>query len=46
MNLIIDIGNTSIKLAVFDAQNKLKFFERTDPSKIFQDLESFRSTMP
>ena len=40
MNLIIDIGNTSIKLAVFDAQNKLKLFERTGAAKIFQDLES------
>jgi len=46
MNLIIDIGNTSIKLAVFDAKNVLKLFERTGSSKIFQDLEQVLQKYP
>jgi len=46
MNLIIDIGNTSIKLAVFNQQNQLKFYERTNHSKIFQDLEQVLKKFP
>ena len=33
MNLIIDIGNTSAKLAIFE-QNKLKILERSSASKL------------
>jgi len=40
MNLIIDIGNTGIKLAVFDSHNLLVHFQRTNHDDIFKDLKS------
>ena len=40
MNLIIDIGNTGIKLAVFDLNNRLVHFLRTNHHNIIKDLES------
>jgi type III pantothenate kinase len=46
MNLIIDIGNTSIKLAVFDTQNTLKVFQRTGHNKIFEDLAQILQKYP
>jgi type III pantothenate kinase len=46
MNLIIDIGNTGIKLAVFDSKNSLKLFERTDHTNVLKKLEKFIQKYP
>ena len=39
MNLIIDIGNTGIKLAVFNAVNQMVFWQRTNPDNCIEVLE-------
>ncbi len=39
MNLIVDIGNTGIKLAVFNEKNKLIYFTTVERSCIFDKLD-------
>ncbi len=39
MNLIIDIGNTSIKTAVFDRHHKMIYFNRSMPVTYLDDLK-------
>ncbi len=40
MNLIIDIGNTSIKLAVFNQKNQMVSLLKADSKNIFEKLQA------
>ncbi len=46
MNLIIDIGNTGIKLAVFNDKNRLMYWQRTNHLNCTGDLEQIISRFP
>ena len=46
MNLIIDIGNTGIKLAVFDNNNSLIHFQRTNQDKVIEKLKNIIQKFP
>jgi type III pantothenate kinase len=46
MNLIIDIGNTSIKLAVFDQNDKLLQTQRSNNQSVLKDIEQLLSAYP
>jgi len=46
MNLIIDIGNTGIKLAVFDNNDSLIHFQRTNQDNIIEKLKNIVQKFP
>ncbi len=43
MNLIIDIGNTGIKLAVFNEQQQLIYFKKTDKYQVLNKLDKINN---
>ncbi len=46
MNLVIDIGNTGIKIAVFNPEDEMTHFERTTSAQIISLLEGLIKTYP